>query len=183
MYAMPQYLNPQGSDLAKSLLTFAEGKPLGQAGWFWLAVHVANTFGNDKCSLEDRAQWTKDNFDRLVSMANDPLADRWWAEADKPFQFLAACIELIGVKEQARRTSARSRSWWTARATAFSTSPRCSAMRSAAARQPDPRREAERHLRRRRRCRSRSTSPTTRPTSTPLSGSPTASPASCASGR
>jgi DNA-directed RNA polymerase len=55
MYAMPQYLNPQGSDLAKSLLTFAEGKPLGQARVAdWLAVHIANTFGYDKCSLEDR---------------------------------------------------------------------------------------------------------------------------------
>jgi DNA-directed RNA polymerase len=39
MYAQPQFLNPQGSDLAKGLLTFAEGKPLGNDGAWWLAVH------------------------------------------------------------------------------------------------------------------------------------------------
>jgi DNA-directed RNA polymerase len=100
MYAMPQYLNPQASDLAKSLLTFAEGKRLGRAGVRWLAIHLANTFGHDKCGLEERAKWTWENSERIVRMANDPLADRWWAEADKPFQFLAACIEWIGAVEQ-----------------------------------------------------------------------------------
>jgi DNA-directed RNA polymerase len=100
MYAMPLYLNPQGSDLAKSLLTFSEGKPLGPTGSYWLAVHIANTFGFDKCSLQERYEWTLKNSLRIVSMANDPLADRWWCEADKPFQFLAACIEWIGYVEQ-----------------------------------------------------------------------------------
>jgi DNA-directed RNA polymerase len=99
MYAMPQYLNPQGSDLAKSLLTFAQGKPLGPTGSYWLAVHIANTFGYDKCSLQERYEWTLKNSVRIVAMANDPLADRWWTEADKPFQFLAACIEWIGYVE------------------------------------------------------------------------------------
>jgi DNA-directed RNA polymerase len=58
MYAMPQYLNPQGSDLAKSLLTFAEGKPLGQTGVYWLAVHIANTFGFDKVQPRRAGEWT-----------------------------------------------------------------------------------------------------------------------------
>lgn len=96
MYCVPQYLNPQGCDLAKSLLTFSEGKPLGTDGAFWLAVHTANSFGFDKVSLEARADWTRTNSDRIVRVANDPLSDLWWTEADKPFQFLAACIEWVG---------------------------------------------------------------------------------------
>lgn len=96
MYFLPQYLNPQGCDLAKGLLTFANGKKLGKDGAFWLAMHVANTFGNDKVSLEARAQWTYENSERIVNMANDPFSDLWWTEADKPFQFLAACIEWVG---------------------------------------------------------------------------------------
>lgn len=96
VYMAPQYLNPQGCDLAKSLLTFAAGKPLGATGAYWLFVHAANTFGFDKCSLDARRDWTHVNLQRITDCANDPLANRWWMEADKPFQFLAACVELLG---------------------------------------------------------------------------------------
>lgn len=96
MYHLPQYLNPQGCDLAKGLLTFAVGKKLGKDGVFWLAMHIANCFGYDKVSLAERVEWTKKNSDRIFAMANDPVGDLWWTEADKPFQFLAACVEWIG---------------------------------------------------------------------------------------
>lgn len=96
MYSIPPYLNPQSSDLAKSLLTFSEGKPLGKDGVFWLFVHAANCFGYDKCSLQERYDWTQQNLARIESSANDPLEDRWWMDADKPFQFFAAAIEVLG---------------------------------------------------------------------------------------
>lgn len=96
MYTLPQYLNPQGCDLAKGLLTFAEGKPLGDTGVFWLAVHVANSFGYDKCSLQARAEWTHQHSDQIREMMKDPLSSRWWMDAEKPFQFLAACVEWYG---------------------------------------------------------------------------------------
>ena len=52
IYTMPSYLTPQGTDLAKGLLCFAEAKPLGNMQAVrWLAVQVANTYGNDKVSL------------------------------------------------------------------------------------------------------------------------------------
>lgn len=96
VYYAPTTLNPQGADLSKALLTFADAKPLGEQGAWWLGVHVANNFGFDKVSLQDRHQWTVEHSDRIVSMANDPLADLWWTEAEKPWQFLAACIEWVG---------------------------------------------------------------------------------------
>jgi DNA-directed RNA polymerase len=37
------------------LIEFAEGKPLGERGVWWLGVHGANLWGNDKVSLESQA--------------------------------------------------------------------------------------------------------------------------------
>lgn len=100
-YCVPNYLNPQGPDFAKSLLVFAEGKPLDAQAACHLAIHGANCFGFDKVSLQDRVDWVQENSERIVSCAQDPLNDLWWAkEADSPFQFLAFCFEWAGWQEQ-----------------------------------------------------------------------------------
>ena len=93
IYAKPQFLNPQGSKLAKGLLTFATGKPLGERGVFWLAVHTANCFGYDKASLEDRVKWVKDNERMILDCACEPIEFQEWTKADSPWEFLAACME------------------------------------------------------------------------------------------
>lgn len=100
MYCVPSHLNPQGRDLSKGLLEFAEGRALGTDGAWWLGVHVANTFGQDKIPLEDRFEWANDNADWIVECAKDPLTNRRWTEADKPFQFLAAAMDWQGYVEQ-----------------------------------------------------------------------------------
>jgi len=92
-YAAATTLNPQGSDECKALLQFAEGKPLGERGMFWLGVHGANLFGNDKVSLQDRYQWAVDNAGKVAQVYKDPLGNLWWTEADKPWSFLAWCFE------------------------------------------------------------------------------------------
>lgn len=89
-YAVPVRLNPQGSDTARALLTFAEGKPITTpraAGW--MAIHGANLFGFDKSNLEERIAWTQDRTELIERTAADPFADMWWIEADKPWSFLA----------------------------------------------------------------------------------------------
>lgn len=93
VYDLPMFLKPQGGDLAKGLLTFANGKPLGDQGFFWLAVQGANVWGEDKCSLEDRVKWVEANEARILRVADAPLDERFWMDADKPFQFLAFCFE------------------------------------------------------------------------------------------
>lgn len=99
-YPSAQYLSPQGADLAKALLTFAEKKPLGDRGAWWLAVHVANTFGQDKLALEDRVAWTYENSDWIARVASDPFEHTEWHEADSPFCFLAAAFEWLGFLEE-----------------------------------------------------------------------------------
>ncbi|WP_336814812.1 DNA-directed RNA polymerase [Bosea sp. MMO-172] len=102
-YAIPMFLNPQGPDATKALLTFAEGKPIGNgvaAGW--LAVHGANTFGNDKVDLEERVEWTEKNTATILAVAADPFGDafEFWSKADKPWQFLAFCFEWAGYQRE-----------------------------------------------------------------------------------
>lgn len=92
-YPVPLVMNPQGSDNVKALLRFAEGKPLGEDGERWLAIHGANCFGVDKVSFEEREDWVTANTGKIVSSAFRPLDDLWWTEADKPWCFLAFCFE------------------------------------------------------------------------------------------
>lgn len=104
IYAVP-HLNPQGSDYQKALLRFANGKPLGEEGWKWLAIHGANVAGFDKASLEDRVNWIQDNEEEIVRIAMDPYNERGWCSSvggvdiDKPWQFLAFCYEWKGYTE------------------------------------------------------------------------------------
>lgn len=97
IYPVAVHLNPQADDAGKSLLSFSEGKPLGNNGAFWLAVHGANCAGVDKVSFEDRVQWVQDHEQEILDSAFDPLdGKRFWAEQDSPFQFLAFCFEWAG---------------------------------------------------------------------------------------
>lgn len=92
-YALPQRLQPQGSDRAKALLHFATGKPVGRAGLRWLAIHGANAFGFDKASLDAREDWAWTHTQDVSLCASDPFTWRWWTQADSPWCFLAWCFE------------------------------------------------------------------------------------------
>ena len=85
---------PQGSDISKSLIHFANGLPLGPDGLFWLAVRAANCFGMDKLPLEERVAWTLGHRGSIIKAASTPLDDPWWTQADEPWSFLATCYEL-----------------------------------------------------------------------------------------
>lgn len=96
-YPMHPHLNHLGSDLCRGILEFAEGRPLGSSGLRWLKIHLANLFagGVDKLSLEGRIAFTENHLDDIFDSADRPLdGRRWWLNAEDPFQFLAACINL-----------------------------------------------------------------------------------------
>lgn len=103
IYAVPTGVQPQGDDLAKGLLEFSAGKPLGEDGAYWLAVHIANTFGDaDKLALDERVAWTLEHEEEILDSAFNPLdGRRFWTTADKgtkAWQALAACFEWAGYK-------------------------------------------------------------------------------------
>lgn len=94
-YPIPPYLNHMGADNCRGLLMFGKGKPLGHNGLKWLKVHLANVFGYDKASLVEREDWTDAHMAEIEdSVAKPLLGQRWWLNAEDPWQCLAACVEL-----------------------------------------------------------------------------------------
>jgi len=97
LYPLTYGVNPQGSDLQKALLRFSVGKALTTPeAVLWFHVLGANKFGFDKASLQDRMAWVIERKEQLVAIAEDPLNNRGWLDADCPLQFLAWCFEYKG---------------------------------------------------------------------------------------
>ncbi|KAL5115107.1 DNA-directed RNA polymerase [Pleosporales sp. CAS-2024a] len=94
-YPIPPILNHIGADVARGLLKFARAKELGTVGLQWLKIHLANLYGYDKASLKEREQFAMDHMDDIYDSATNPLGgQRWWAQAEDPWQCLACCMEL-----------------------------------------------------------------------------------------
>jgi DNA-directed RNA polymerase len=91
VYPIPTSLSPQGTDFEKSLIYFFEEGPVND---WWLAFHVATTWGLDKAPMEERITWAKENHDFLSMIASDPKGTiSTWSGAEEPWCFLAATIE------------------------------------------------------------------------------------------
>ena len=94
IYPISPHINHIGSDVVRGLMLFSKKKKLGQRGWFWLNVNLANKFGNDKIKNIERFNWSINHKDDILNVYNDPLKNRWWLSADSPFQALSICIEI-----------------------------------------------------------------------------------------
>lgn len=97
IYQLPAHLGPQTDDPGKALMMFDKGKPLGKVGVYWLAVHLANLFGKNKLSFDERVQWVADHEGEIVASAT---GGTFWMAAKKPWQALAACFEWADYKTQ-----------------------------------------------------------------------------------
>ncbi|CDJ28629.1 LOW QUALITY PROTEIN: uncharacterized protein EMH_0001870 [Eimeria mitis] len=94
-YPLPPHLNHMGDDVSRALLRFARSKPLGDSGWRWLRIHLANLFGHNKVSFEDRRRWTDTRMEQILAAAEEPLQHKqFWGAADEPWQALAAILEI-----------------------------------------------------------------------------------------
>ncbi len=100
-YTIPNFLDPQGTDAARSLLLFANGKEIHhQHEADWLAVYGANLFGFDKVDYTKRIEWVSSHQSDILSVYSDPIQNLWWTEADEPWQFLSWCIEWSRFQER-----------------------------------------------------------------------------------
>jgi DNA-directed RNA polymerase len=95
VYAV-QHFNYMREDHVRSLFKFANGIPLTKKGLEWLEVHCANCEGStEKESYGARQDWVKNHRHDIIKIANNPDGTfKDWAEADKPFAYVAACREL-----------------------------------------------------------------------------------------
>ena len=96
MYAATAGFSPQGPDLGKALIEFAEPKMMGERGFYWMKVHFSNLRGHDKVSFDERADYTDTFKQEIIDCAHDPLgrSRHLWVDADKQFCALAAIFEL-----------------------------------------------------------------------------------------
>ncbi|CAL7943645.1 unnamed protein product [Xylocopa violacea] len=96
VYPIPPHLNHLSSDLGRSLLLFAKGKPLGPNGLDWLKLHVINLTNFKKgASIKERLEFANQNMDNILDSANKPLTGKmWWKQAEEPWQTLAGCMEI-----------------------------------------------------------------------------------------
>ena len=121
-YYQESFVNYQGSDLARGLFLFSEGKPLGAEGKRWLAIHTACSYNQaynideipswcsydyatalkeqelesisvDKMTLTDRAEWSYQNMDKIL-LDSTKLVD-----CEKPAVYLACCLEWVQFME------------------------------------------------------------------------------------
>ncbi len=97
-YPATSGVSPQGTDTSKSMLEFANGKPINtpEAETFFLLLG-STKFGYDKGSIQERIQWVREHHELFLACADDPLShtDFWFKEADTKsrYQFLAWCFE------------------------------------------------------------------------------------------
>ena len=112
LYPLGSILHPQGDDLNRSLLEFADPLPLTQAGIRPLAIYGSQQIKDDtilgffqikeriKPTLDERFAWITAHTEQIMRCAEAPLIETWWRGDDvpdaplvsKPFTFLAFCF-------------------------------------------------------------------------------------------
>lgn len=93
-YPKPAFLNPQGTDYVKALLEFSEGMTIDtEEDAAFLAIGIANAWGQDKLPLQERVDWVLDNEAMLLDVALNPIGDLRWTQADEPFMALRGALE------------------------------------------------------------------------------------------
>lgn len=86
--------NPQGGDIEKAVLHFADRKPLGESGIYWLKVHIANCLGVDDIRFDKRVEYVDSVWADLVRGLENPLDEYEVFGKEAPLMTYAACYEL-----------------------------------------------------------------------------------------
>jgi len=88
-------LNPQGTDVVKAALQFAEKQPLGKRGLYWLKVQVATTYGFDKKHFDTRAVWVDEHMQQIEDAVQNHVDSDFFRAADSHWCFYVAARELL----------------------------------------------------------------------------------------
>ncbi|KAL3862095.1 hypothetical protein ACJMK2_008089 [Sinanodonta woodiana] len=96
-YPMPPHFNHTGGDIARGIMLFAKGKPLGPNGLNWLLIHLVNLTGLKKRSSNAmRLAYAKELMPDIIDSADFPLTgNKWWQKMEDPWQTLACCMEIV----------------------------------------------------------------------------------------
>ncbi len=82
IYSRGYDINVQGNEYRKASLRFHRKEELTDRGIYWLKVDIANTFGLDKLTFDERISWVNDNISSILDDTNE-----WIAKAEEPLLF------------------------------------------------------------------------------------------------
>ncbi|CAL8078516.1 unnamed protein product [Calicophoron daubneyi] len=101
VYPCPPHFHHMGCDIARGLIVFAKGMPLGPRGLDWLKIHLVNLTGSKKrAPVSERLAFADTILDDVIDSAKRPFDGRlWWQEQEEPWQTLACCMELTAALE------------------------------------------------------------------------------------
>jgi hypothetical protein len=92
---LPAEFSYQGSDFARSVIEFAIASPMLTEGFGYLFQHLSNMEGKTNGAVDERRGDLGSRLAPLTDIAFDPKGNfSEWSDADKPYCFLRACIEL-----------------------------------------------------------------------------------------
>lgn len=94
VYCRGYDINVQGSSYRKACLKFAKTEKVTERGMFWLKVDIANHYGLDKLSFDERVAWVDQNeqiLENLCDQAEEPLL---YSEAVKAYRAADAGEEI-----------------------------------------------------------------------------------------
>jgi len=90
-------VSTQGSGFERAQMSFAEPLPVDDEAFEWLLKSAAGQWGMGRNTWKERLNWGRQNIDRMLAAAEDPLGKpELWRSAKDPWEFLQSCY---GVRE------------------------------------------------------------------------------------
>ena len=105
IYPNSSYLTEQSSDLSRGLLLLNEGKPVDETAWKYFCIHGSNVLGSSETTTEKRLQEISELEGKILKTADNPIESQWWIDAEKPFMFLAWCMEYAALRRNPTKVS------------------------------------------------------------------------------
>ena len=87
VYSKGYHINIQANEYHKACLSFSKSVELTDRGWYWLKVDIANAFGLDKLTWNERVAYVDEH---ITDMLAD--IDTWSAKADDPLLAKSALL-------------------------------------------------------------------------------------------
>ena len=94
IYAKGYDISTQGNSYRKACLQFAKQEVVTERGMFWLKVDIANHYGLDKLSFDERVAWVNQNEQILESLCDQAEEPLLYSEAVKAYRAADAGEEI-----------------------------------------------------------------------------------------
>lgn len=115
IYPNAIYMSPQGSDIEKSIMEFATPVSVGNRERYWQEWNLASLIVEadtveegcdlalDKLLPDERVQWVKKNWGKLVEIAKEPNINIQWHKWEKPYLAMAQLLEMVFEPHETRQ--------------------------------------------------------------------------------